>query len=695
MEKSLKGKKRILITSALPYANGPIHIGHLVEYIQTDIYSRFLKLQSFNAIYCCADDTHGAPIEIKAAELGIKPEELIAKVHKEHVEDFAKYHIGFDNYYTTHSKENQELATEIFNRLKKKGLIYTKDVESFYDAEAKRFLPDRYVKGTCPKCRAEDQYGDVCEKCNSTYTPTDLVKPYSTLTKSTPVRKTSIHYFFKLSAMTQKLQNFFRERSFQPEIVNYLNNWINEGLQDWDISRDGPYFGFNIPGEADKYFYVWLDAPIGYFASCKNYCARHGLQADDYLFGKDTSIIHFIGKDIIYFHFLFWPAMLMAADFNLPDMLHVHGFLTVEKEKMSKSRGTFYTAKQFAEEYPAEYLRYYYAKMLSKKMSDIDLDFEDFVKAVNNELVANLGNFCFRCISFVNKQFDGKITTLPKEEQLRNDIEIKIKEIESAYHDTNFGKAVREIMTISSLGNKYFQDHAPWKLVKEGKIIEAQEVCAFSINIVKDLSILLAPILPVFSAALQKQLKLSKNSWKDIGFNLSNHSVDEAQILIEKVEQKKHEEMIANLKIAEIIGAEKHPNADKLLKLQIDLGTEKRQICAGISSWYTPEELIGKRIIVVTNLKPAKLRGEESQGMLLAADCGDSVKVVFVKNSKPGEQVFADHYGTAIQSKQITIDEFSKVTLTINNKQVQFEGHPLKTATEEILIDAPDGAKVK
>ena len=440
-----KKSKRIVVTSALPYANGDIHIGHLVEYIQTDIFVRFLKLIGKDAIYCCADDTHGTPIQIKAEQLGIKPEELISKVHKEHLSDFKSFLIDFDSYYSTNSPENKEYADKIFNSLKDKGFIYTKEVENFYDEKEKRFLPDRYVKGECPKCGAKDQYGDVCEKCNATYKPIDLINPYSTISKTTPVRKKSEHYFFKLSEMSEKIDNWLTtNKKLQPEIVNYVRNWIKEGLNDWDISRDGPYFGFKIPGEEDKYYYVWLDAPIGYIASTQNYCKQNGLDAEkDYWKNKNSEIIHFIGKDIIYFHFLFWPAVLMESGFNLPSYEVVHGFLTVNGEKMSKSRGTFLTARDFLKKYNPEYLRYYYAKLLSKKMSDIDLDFSDFADSVNNELVANIGNFCYRVLSFLEKNFDSSFDSIEEDEKLFGEIIKLTEKIREDYDNVNFKNVVR------------------------------------------------------------------------------------------------------------------------------------------------------------------------------------------------------------------------------------------------------------
>src|SRR3989338_3700343 len=393
-----KSKHKILVTSALPYANGPIHVVHLVEYIQTDIFVRFLRLIGEDVVYCCADDTHGAPIAIKADELKITPEELVAKYHKEHTEDFSSFHIKFNSYYSTNSPENKHFSELISKRLQEKGYIYTKDVEITYCENCKRSLPDRYVKGKCPSCGAEDQYGDVCEVCNKAYTTIDLVDPYCTICRSKPIRKDSKHYFFKLSAYALELDAWLSgNKKLQPEIVSYVRNWIKDGLKDWDISRDGPYFGFKIPGEQDKYFYVWLDAPIGYISSTENYARENGLDAEkDYWKSEDAEIIHFIGKDIIYFHYLFWPALLHAADFNMPTSLFVHGFLTVNGEKMSKSRGTFLTARQFLEHYDARFLRYYYASNLSKKLSDIDLNFKDFHERINNELVANIANLAYR-----------------------------------------------------------------------------------------------------------------------------------------------------------------------------------------------------------------------------------------------------------------------------------------------------------
>jgi len=683
--------KRIIITSALPYANGPIHIGHLVEYIQTDIFVRLLKLLGKDVVYCCADDTHGTPVEIKASELRIKPEKLIKDVYKEHVEDFKTFLINFDSYYTTNSPENKHFSDTFFNRLKKKGLIYQKEIESFYDEKAKRFLPDRYIKGECPKCHTPDQYGDVCESCNATYKPTDLINPYSTITKEKPVRKKSIHYFFKLSALSEKLDNWLtKNKNLQPEIVNYVKNWIKDGLQDWDISRDGPYFGFKIPGEEDKYYYVWLDAPIGYISSFAYYLKDINKTEDQW---NKADIIHFIGKDIMYFHFLFWPAMLMAADFNLPEALYVHGFLTVNGEKMSKSRGTFFTAKDFVKMYNPEYLRFYYARVLSKKMSDVDLNFKDFVDSINNELVANLGNFCYRVLSFLEKNFDGEIKNIEHNKELIEEIEKKIDTIKKAYLDLNFNEALREIMAISALGNKYFQEKEPWKLIKENKE-KVHELLGLCVNITKNLCILIKPILPKFAEDLERQLNLENLTWKDINFKLKNHKIGKIDILINKVEAAKTVTFPLDLKVAQIIDVQDHPNADKLIVLQVDVGTEKRQLVAGLKEYYSKEELLNKKIIVVTNLKPAKLRGVESNGMLLAGQDGKNVGLLTVSESSPGDKVYIE--GLENNESEITIEDFAKLDIRTKGGKVVYNDKFLKTKVEEVTVEkVKDNAKVR
>ncbi|MFH1641897.1 MAG: methionine--tRNA ligase [Nanoarchaeota archaeon] len=681
----IKFKK--IVTSALPYANGSLHCGHLVEYIQTDIYVRFLRLIGEDVVYCCADDTHGAPIAIKAEQLKIKPEELIAKYNKEHLEDFSDFLIKFDSYYTTNSKENKYFSDLIFERLNKKGYIYTKEVEITFCEKCSRSLPDRYVKGKCPKCNEADQYGDVCEKCNATYNTTDLINPYCIICKNEPVRKMSKHYFFRLSAFSDKLKKWLTNKNMQPEIVNYVSNWIKEGLQDWDISRDGPYFGFKIPGEEDKYYYVWLDAPIGYISSFCNTVNLDVKKAEtDW---NKSEIVHFIGKDIIYFHFLFWPAVLIAADFKVPDKIVVHGFLTVSGQKMSKSRGTFYTARDFIKKFEPEYLRYYYAKVLSKKMSDINLDFDDFSDGINNELVANIGNFCYRSISFTNKFFDGEIKEI--DDELITEINRRIEKIKAFYEDFNSNDVVRNILIISSLGNKYFQDNEPWKIVKTDKE-KAHKVLGLCINIVKNLSILIQPILPRFAEELQKQLNLKNLKWKDLGFDFTGR-IRKEKILIQKIEKEEKSEVVPlDLKVGEIIQVDDHPDADKLYVMQTDIGTEKRQIVAGIKPYYKKEELLGKKVIIVTNLKPAKLRGKESQGMLLAVDSDDDCGVLYAEKSKPGEQAAFD--GLTIGREQITYEQFSKIKITAEKGKVKFKGKILKTGSEDVLIDKISSGKV-
>jgi len=688
-------KDRILVTSALPYSNGPIHLGHLVEYIQTDIFVRFLRLIGEDVIYVCADDAHGAPIEIKATELNIKPEQLIADVYKEHVQDFKDFLISFDNYYTTDSPENKYYSDMIFGILKEKGLIYTKDIEVTYCEHCKRTLPDRYVKGKCPKCNAPDQYGDVCENCNAAYKTIDLIEPYCAICKNKPIRKTSEHYFFKLSKLSKKIESWLnKNKNIQSEIKNFVFNWIKSGLEDWNISRDSPYFGFKIPGEEDKYYYVWLDAPIGYIASTDNYCKKHGLKMEDYWNSKDARIYHFIGKDIVYFHLLFWPAMLIGSEFNLPYTIAVHGFLTVNGEKMSKSRGTFFTAREFLQHYNAEYLRFYYASLLSKTMSDIDLNFDDFRKRINNELAANIGNFCYRVLNFLNKNFNGEVNGIEKNEKLINEINKLSKNIEKNYYELNFNEVVKGILHISSLGNKYFQENEPWKLIKEDKE-KVHRILGLCVNIAKNLGILIGPVLPDFSLNLQKQLNVKNLKWKDIDFELKKHRIGKHTILIKKFEEKESKpEFPLNLKVAKILDVKDHPNADKLYVMDIDIGTEKRQLVGGLKGHYTTDELKNKKIIVVTNLKYAKLRSIESQGMLLAGDDGISVGLLTVDKSNPGDKVYFEDFENS--AKEISFEEFLKIKMTVKNSKVFFGDKELKTDKGIVRVErVNDGARVR
>ncbi|MBI2649689.1 methionine--tRNA ligase [Candidatus Woesearchaeota archaeon] len=552
------------------------------------------------------------------------------------------------------------------------------------------------MKGKCPKCSTPDQYGDVCESCNAAYKTIDLIEPYCAICKNKPVRKSSKHYFFRLGKFSKKLESWFKKnRNLQPEIKNFVFNWIKNGLEDWNISRDGPYFGFKIPGEEEKYYYVWLDAPIGYIASTDNYCKKHGLKTEDYWNSKNARIYHFIGKDIIYFHFLFWPAMLLGSGFELPYDIPVHGFLTVNSEKMSKSRGTFFTARDFLQKYNSEHLRFYYAGLLSKTMSDIDLNFDDFRKKINNELAANIGNFCYRVLNFLNRYFDGEVKDIDKNKELIKEINKKIKNIEKNYYGLNFNESVKDILHISSLGNKYFQENEPWKLINENKE-KVHRMLGLCVNIVKNLSILIKPILPNFALSLQNQLNLKGLKWHDINFELKSHKIGKDKILITKMEEKEEpkQEFPLNLKVAKIIEIKEHPNADKLYVLDIDLGTEKRQLVAGLKPYYTYDELKNKKIIVVTNLKYAKLRGIESQGMLLAGDDGTNVGVLTVEQSNVGDKVYLDGYENS--NMEISFDEFLKIKIMVQKSKVYFENKELKTNKEIVRVErVNDGARVR
>ncbi len=663
---------KILITSALPYANGPIHIGHLVEYIQTDIYVRFLKSSGFNAIYCCADDTHGAPIEINAMKLGVTPEDIIEKYYKEHLEDFKRFYVDFDNFYTTNSPENKYFSDYFFTKLKENGDIYQKEVELTYCEHCKRFLPDRFIKGKCPKCGAEDQYGDSCEKCNSTYQTIDLIDAYCTICRGKPTRKKSLHYFFRLSNYSDKLKNWLENnKNLQPEVKNYVLNWIKEGLKDWDITRDAPYFGFKIVGEKDKYYYVWLDAPIGYIASCKNYCDRNGLNYEDYWKNKNGKIIHFIGKDIIYFHFLFWPAMLMGVGFNLPENIVVHGFLTVNNEKMSKSRGTFITAKECAQKLEPQYLRFFYASILSHSLKDINLDTEELKNKINSELIDNFGNLVNRSFSFLYKHFNGELVDFSYPE-LEEKILNLSKTVISFYKKLEFHLAVRTILEIGILGNKVFQDTAPWSLVKT-KPEEAQKFLSFIVNVSKIMATLLKPIIPGIIEKYEnilnyKNLKIEN----DINFELKFYKINKPKILMKKIEDLQlFPEFLESkiiLKSGKILKVEDHPEADKLYVLEVDFGDKKKQIVSGIKDYYKKEELLNKNAVFVVNLKPAKLRGVISEGMILAAKSNNNLGIILT-DLQPGERLKIENVDKYFED-EITIKFFQKLTFSSNGEEI-------------------------
>ncbi len=703
--------KRILITSALPYANGSIHLGHIVEYVQTDIYVRYLKLfnRTAKTIYVCADDTHGTPIQLNAQKQGVTPEQLIEKYHKEHQKDFKDFLIDFDSYYSTNSRENKELADEFFLKAKKKGHIYTKDIELAYCDNCKRFLPDRFVRGTCPECSAPDQYGDVCEKCNSAYKTTDLKHPYCAVCKNSAVRKESEHYFFKLSDFQERLKDWINTNAgIQKEIKHFLNEWLKKDLEDWCISRDSPYFGFKIPGEEDKYYYVWLDAPIGYISSTINYCnmqedeemkkeikkemkkerndekskkIKNNRSFEDYWKSKDSEIIHFIGKDIIYFHLLFWPAMLMAADYDLPSKVQVHGFLTVNKEKMSKSRGTFINARQYLDRYDPELLRYYYAANLTSSPQDVDFDMDDFKARVNNELVANIANLCYRVLSFCYNNFHGKTGKITDKKVIAESSLIVDKILQN-YKDLEFREAVKEILKLSSLGNKHFQENKPWELVKgsaEDKE-KALDVTTECIEIVKKLAIVSWPIMPRFSENILHDIGI-KNDLDSIFEALSEvvegKKIKEPRIIFTKLENVKFSESFnLNLKVGFIKEIKDHPNAEKLYVLKVDLGTEERQIVSGMKPYYSIHELLGKSIVVVTNLKKAVIRGQESNGMLLSSERAGVVKVL-ESEAAAGTQVLPETYDSASEN-EIKIDDVLNAKIKVVHKKAMFDDKKLR-----------------
>jgi len=696
--------EKIFITSALPYANGPLHIGHMVEHIQTDIYARFLKLTGKNVVYCCAEDTHGTPIEVNAKKQGKTPEQFIKAWYKSHLADLKAYGVEYDSFYTTHSKESKYFTELIFKRLKAKNLIYSKEIELTYCEHDKRYLPDRFVKGICPKCGAKDQYGDVCEKCNSTYAPVDLVKPYCTICNNKPIRKLSKHYFFKLSKFSKKLEKWLtNNKKLQPEIRNQILTWIKEGLQDWNISRDSPYFGFKIPGEKDKYFYVWLDAPIGYIASLANYLKGDVKKAEKYW--NDSKITHIIGKDIIYFHLLFWPAVLMGSGFTIPDNIVVHGFLNINKEKMSKSRGTFITAEQFRKKVDPHLIRFYFASNLTHTMTDLDLDIENFKAKINNELVANIANFVYRTLSFTNKNFKGKLSKI-RDTRLLDDVVRKAGEVKKAYESFNYRDAVKHILEISSLGNKYFQDNQPWDLVKKNKD-ETQKILTDCANIVKVLSIVIKPILPEFSNAIEQQLSLKNLKWSDIPKQIENKTIGTAKIVLKKLEKvdlnlskpkiKEDADFSKlDLRVAKVKSVSNHYKADKLILINIDLGNETKQLVAGLKPYYPDSNvLVGKHIVVLANLEHANLRGEKSEGMLLAAESENmkTVEVVEAPNSKPGDQVYIG--GIKSGTKTLKFQDFMKINIYVENSKVLFKGKQLKTSKENIKTKKVKKGKVR
>ena len=665
--------RQILVTSALPYANGPIHIGHLVEYIQTDIWVRFQKLRGHECWYVCADDAHGTPIMLRAQAEGISPEALIEQVGREHRADFADFHIGFDNYHSTHSEENRRLATLIYERNRDAGHIARRTITQLYDPDKGMFLPDRFIKGECPRCGAADQYGDSCEACGATYSPTELRNPVSAISGATPVEKESEHLFFKLDDFRDMLRKWTKAGHLQPEVLHKLDEWFREGLREWDISRDAPYFGFEIPDAPGKYFYVWLDAPIGYMASFRNLCEREGLDFDAW-WGPESQaeVYHFIGKDIIYFHALFWPAMLTGAGFRTPSAIFAHGFLTVDGKKMSKSRGTFIKARTYLDHLNPEYLRYYFAAKLGAGIDDIDLNLEDFVQRVNSDLVGKVVNIASRCAGFIVKRCEGRLADSLDEPGLLETFVRAADEIARLYEAREFGHAMREIMTLADRANQYIDERKPWVLAKdEARRGEAQAVYSMGLELFRVLMILLKPVLPAMAAKAEAFLQVPPLAWADLDTPMGAHRVAAFEPLMTRVDPDAVEAMVEasresleekarppvagpladepiapeigfedfariDLRVARIARAEQVEGADKLLRLTLDLGGETRQVFAGIKSAYDPAELEGRLTVMVANLAPRKMRFGVSEGMVLAA--GPGGKDLFILSPDEGAQ---------------------------------------------------------
>ena len=543
--------RKILVTSALPYANGPIHVGHLLEYIQTDIWTRFQKQRGHCTTYVCADDTHGTPIMLKAQELGITPEQLIADVKKDHEADFDDFYVNFDHYHSTHSDESRELTELIYNRINAGGHISKRTISQLFDPEKEMFLPDRFVKGSCPRCGEEDQYGDNCDKCGATYGPTDLIDPKSAVSGATPVLKDSEHFFFKLQDFQEMLQSWIRAGHIQEQIANKLDEWLEDGLREWDISRDAPYFGFEIPGEPGKYLYVWLDAPIGYMASFKALCEqRDDLDFDEY-WKKDstTELYHFIGKDIVYFHSLFWPATLTASDFRTPTAVWAHGFLTVNGTKMSKSKGTFIKARSYLDHLNPEYLRYYFAAKLNSRIDDFDLNLEDFQQRVNSDLVGKYINIASRTAGFIFKKFDGMLSETCAEESLIKEFQDEAEVIASYYEEREFGRAIKAIMMLADKANQYIAEKEPWKLIKtEGGEAETKAICSVALNMFRLLSIYLKPVLPELSKNVEQFLNIDSMNWSDHQNLLLDHKINKFKPLMQRIDADAVEAMIADSK---------------------------------------------------------------------------------------------------------------------------------------------------
>ena len=662
------------MTSGLPYANGAIHLGHMLEYIQTDIWARFQRSQGHECYFAWADDAHGTPVMLRAQSEGISPEELIARMNAEHQLDFTDFGLSYDNYSNTHDEINRECVETIYNRLNEGGYVVRRTISQFYDEEKGMFLPDRFIKGTCPKCKTEDQYGDSCESCGSTYSPTDLIDPRSAVSGTAPVMRDSEHYFVRLSEFEERLQNWMSSGRQQPEVVNKMQEWFEDGLRDWDISRDEPYFGFKIPGTDDKYFYVWVDAPIGYMSSFKELCERNKLDFEDWWKpDTDTEMYNFIGKDIVYFHTLFWPAMLMGAGYRTPTAAFAHGFLTVDGAKMSKSRGTFIMARTYLDHLNPDYLRYYYCARLGPGLADLDLRLDDFVSRVNSDMVGKVVNIASRCAGFIQRGSNGRLATeLPDPELYQRFVDER-EAIANDFEARNYQSAIRRIMALADEGNRYIDEHKPWQLNKqEDQQANVQAICTQCINLFRVLMTYLAPVVPFTVAKASELLCTSLDQWSDLDQPLLGVSIKPYQSLMTRVDPVKIEAMIeaskenlesteepsapaldladeitiddflkVDLRIAKIINAEAVPEAKKLVQLTLDLGGETRNVFAGIKSAYDPADLVGRHTVMVANLKPRKMRFGVSEGMVLAAGDDDSGLYILSpdEGAEPGTRV--------------------------------------------------------
>lgn len=682
--------RKILVTSALPYANGSIHLGHMVEHIQTDVWVRFQKLRGHECHYCCADDTHGTPVMLAAQKQGIAPEDMIAKVREEHLADFTGFFIGYDNYYSTHSPENKQFSQDIYRALKAGGKIESRVIEQLFDPEKQMFLPDRFVKGECPKCHAQDQYGDNCEVCGTTYSPTELINPYSAVSGVKPELRESEHFFFKLGECADFLKAWTSGNNphdgkphLQAEALNKMKEWLGEGeettLSDWDISRDAPYFGFEIPDAPGKYFYVWLDAPVGYMASFKNLCGRIGIDFDEYFkAGSQTEMYHFIGKDILYFHALFWPAMLHFSGHRAPTGVYAHGFLTVDGQKMSKSRGTFITAKSYLEQgLNPEWMRYYIAAKLNSKIEDIDLNLQDFISRVNSDLVGKYVNIAARASGFIAKRFEGKLKDV-SDSALLTKLTAQSEAIAECYESREYAKALRDIMALADAVNEYVDANKPWELAKqEGQDERLREVCSELINAFTILTAYLAPVLPKVAENAAKFLNLEAITWANTRETLGKHAINKYEHLMQRVEQKQVDDLIEankqsiaaaavpaaeegkyekvaeqasfddfmkiDMRVAKVLNCEAVEGSTKLLKFDLDFGFEKRIIFSGIAASYpNPAELNGRMVIAVANFAPRKMaKFGVSEGMILSAATAEGkLKLLDVDaGAQPGDKV--------------------------------------------------------